>query len=83
MTGGGSKPLKAITLALQCSWKNSHKLVPGAERGERKKHKKGKNTRLLESRHFSPEGRGAEHTGGGGWMWHPASLVGQFGHIGG
>lgn len=42
MTGGGSKPLKAITLALQCSWKNSHKLVPGAERGERKKHKKEK-----------------------------------------
>jgi hypothetical protein len=42
VTGGGSKPLKAITLALQCGWKNSHKLVPGAERGERKKHKKKK-----------------------------------------
>lgn len=46
MTGGGSKPLKAITLALQCSWKNSHKLVPGAERRERKKTQKEKNASL-------------------------------------
>lgn len=35
-----SKRLKAITLLLQRSWKNSHKLVPCAERGKRKNHRK-------------------------------------------
>lgn len=32
-----SKRLKAITLLLQRTWKNSHKLVPCAQQGERKK----------------------------------------------
>lgn len=77
MTGGGSKPLKAITLALQCSWKNSHKLVPGAERRERKKNTKGeKKKRLPESHHFPPAGRGVGGAGGGS-LTASANLAGQ------
>lgn len=77
MTGGGSKPQKAITLALQCSWKNSHKLVPGAERRERKKtQKEKKKTRLPESHHFPPEGGGVGGAGGGS-LTASTSLAGQ------